>query len=77
MLLDLGATTDLDVPSADMLGNLGEELGSRNVRFMIMHMITPVQQMLERAGALEKIRPQDIFAGPAEAVLDYLSSQYR
>ena len=76
VLLDLGATTDLDVPSADMLGNLGEELRSRDVRFMIMHMITPVKQMLESAGALEKIRQQDIFVGPTEAVLDYLSSQY-
>ena len=76
VLLDLGATTDLDVPSADMLGELGEELRSRDVRFMVMHMITPVKQMLESAGALEKIRPQDIFVGPAEAVLDYLSSQY-
>ncbi len=76
VLLDLGATTDLDVPSADMLGELGEELRSRDVRFMVMHMITPVKQMLESAGALEKIRQQDIFVGPTEAVLDYLSSQY-
>jgi SulP family sulfate permease len=76
VLLDLGATTDLDVPSADMLGGLGEELRSRDVRFMIMHMITPVKQMLESAGALEKIGQQDVFVGPTEAVLNYLSSQY-
>ena len=76
VLLDLGATTDLDVPSADMLGELGEELHSHNVRFMLMRMIMPVRQMLEHAGVMEKIRPQDVFVGPAEAVLDYLSSQY-
>ena len=76
VLLDLGATTDLDVPSADMLAELGEELHSRNVRFMLMRMITPVRQMLEHAGAMEKIRPEDVFIGPTEAVVDYLSSQY-
>jgi len=76
VLLDLGATTDLDVPSADMLAELSEELRAREVRFMLMNMIHPVRQMLEHAGAMEKIAPQDVFIGPAEAVLDYLSSQY-
>ena len=76
VLLDLGATTDLDVPSADMLGELGEELHSHNVRFMLMRMIMPVRQMLEHAGVMEKIKPQDVFIGPTEAVLDYLTSQY-
>jgi MFS superfamily sulfate permease-like transporter len=76
VLLDLGATTDLDVPSADTIGELREELSQRNVRFMLMHMITPVRQMLESAGVMEKINPQDVFVGPTEAVLDYLSSQY-
>lgn len=76
VLLDLGATTDLDVPSSDMLGELSEELQSRNVRFMLMRMIMPVRQMLELAGVMDKIRPQDVFANPGEAVLDYLSTQY-
>jgi MFS superfamily sulfate permease-like transporter len=76
VLLDLGATTDLDVPSADLLGELGEELHSHNVRFMLMRMIMPVRQMLEHAGVMEKIRPEDVFIGPTEAVLDYLTSQY-
>ena len=69
-------TTDLDVPSADMLGELNEELHSRDVRFMLTRMIMPVRQMLELAGVMDKIRQQDIFADPAKAVLDYLSSQY-
>ncbi len=76
VLLDLGATTDLDVPSADMLGELGEELRDRNTRFMLTRMIMPVRQMLELAGVMDKIRPQDVFANPGEAVLDYLSTQY-
>ena len=76
VLLDLGATTDLDVPSADMVKTLQEDLSSRNVRFMLMRMIMPVRQMLELAGVMEKIKPQDVFIGPGEAVLDYLSTQY-
>jgi high affinity sulfate transporter 1 len=76
VLLDLGATTDLDVPSADMLAELSDELQGRNIRFMLMRMINPVRLMLERAGALEKIKTQDIFFGPTEAVLNYLTSQH-
>jgi SulP family sulfate permease len=76
VLLDLGATTDLDVPSADMLAELGEELHNRNVRFMLARMILPVRQMLERASVMDKIKPEDIFVGPIEAALDYLTSQY-
>jgi len=75
VLLDLGATTDLDVPSADVIEKLHEDLSSRDVRFMLMRMIMPVRQMLELAGVMEKIRPEDVFVGPTEAVLDYLSSQ--
>jgi hypothetical protein len=32
--------------------------------------------MLEQAGAMQKIKKEDVFVGPTEAVLDYLSSQY-
>ena len=76
VLLDLGATTDLDVPSADMLAELGEELHRQNVRFMLMRVIAPVRQMLELPAPWKQIRPEDVFAGPTEAILEYLSSQY-
>ena len=76
VLIDLGATTDLDVPSADMLAELHKELHGRNVRVMLTRVIAPVRQMLERAGEMEEIRSGDVFAGPAEAVLDYLASRY-
>lgn len=76
VLIDLSATTDLDVPSADMLAELHKELLKQNARFMLSHVITPVRQILERAGAMEEIRKEDIFSEPAEAVLGYLFSQY-
>ena len=76
LLIDLGATTDLDVPSADMLAELRDQLQGLNVRLMLARVITPVRQMLERAGVLEKLGPQNLFAEPIVAVLDYLTSRY-
>ncbi len=75
VLLDLGATTELDVPSADMLAELGEDLHGRSVRFMLVRAIAPVRLMLDQAGAMEKINPEDIFVGPTEAVLNYLLTE--
>ena len=76
VLIDLGATTDLDVPSADMLAELHKELRNRNLRFMLTRVITPVRLMLERAGVMKEIRPEDIFIEPTDAVLDYFISEY-
>lgn len=76
VLIDLGATTDLDVPGADMLAELGEELRSQDVRLMLTRVIMPVRQMLERAGAMDQIRPEDVFIRPEAAVLDFLTSQH-
>jgi high affinity sulfate transporter 1 len=73
--LDLGATTDLDVPGAEMLEKLTEDLHSRGVRLMLIHVITPVRQMLEKTGGMEKIGVQNIFVGPPEVVMEYLSTQ--
>ena len=75
VLLDLSATTDLDVPGAETLEQLYEDLHSRNVRLIWVRMIMPVRQMLAQAGVMAKIRPEDVYLNPPEAVLDYLSSQ--
>ena len=71
----LGATTDLDVPSADMLAELNKELHNRNLRFMLTRVIAPVRLMLERAGVMKEIRLEDIFIEPTDAVLDYFISE--
>ena len=75
VLLDLSATTDLDVPGAETLELLYEDLHSRNVRLIWVRMIMPVRQMLAQAGVMAKIRPEDVYLNPPEAVLDYLSAQ--
>ena len=38
-------------------------------------MIMPVRQMLAQAGVMARIKPEDVYLNPPEAVLDYLSSQ--
>jgi SulP family sulfate permease len=67
---------DLEVPSADVLARVAEELCSRDVRLMLTRVITPVLKMMERAGVMQKIGAEDVFVRPPEAILDYLSSQY-
>ena len=64
------------MPSADVLARMAEELSGSDVRLMLTRVITPVLEMMERAGVLEKIGPQGVFVRPPEAILDYLSSQY-
>jgi SulP family sulfate permease len=76
VLVDLGATTDLDVPSVDMLMELHKELKIQNVRLILARVIAPVRAILERAGAIEEIGSENIFINPTEAVLDFLTSQY-
>ena len=75
VILDLEATTDLDVPSADVLGELSTDLSARHVRLMLAHVIGPVREMLDRAGAMKEIHPDDVFEDEREAVLEYLAWQ--
>lgn len=68
VLVDLAATTDLDVPSADMLRELHEELHGMDVRLMLTRVVTPVLLLLERSGVVAVIRPDNIFVGPLDAL---------
>lgn len=68
LLVDLGATTDLDVPSAEMLGELHEDMVNRHVTLQLARVITPVREMLERAGVVERVGADHIFSGINEAL---------
>lgn len=74
VLLDLGATTDLDMPSADMLEELYNELHKQDVRLVLTRVIAPVREILEHGGVLEAIGTENIFMNPTTAILDYLVS---
>jgi MFS superfamily sulfate permease-like transporter len=75
VLMDLISTSDLDVPSADMLIELHKELRQRDVRLILTRMITPVRQILERADRKHEIGAQDLVHSPTEAFLDYVISE--
>jgi MFS superfamily sulfate permease-like transporter len=68
LVIDLGATTDLDVPSADMLRELYEELEGEEIRLMLVRVIASVREFLSRAGVVEAIGEDNIFVGPRDAV---------
>ncbi len=75
VLLDLGATVDLDVPSADMLAELAEELRERGAPLSLARVIGPVREMLAQAGALEKIGAGNIYATTADGVARFLRGE--
>ena len=76
VVIDMGATSDPDVSSADMLIKLHKELRQREVRLILTNMIMPVHQILERADASQEIGALDICNSPAQAFLDYLTPDY-
>jgi len=76
VLLDLGSTSDLDVPGADMLIDLHKELRQRDVRLILCRTMTPVRQVLERADGKQEIGPQDVQHSLAQSLLDYQVSEY-
>jgi SulP family sulfate permease len=70
-ILDLEMTNELDVPSAEMLGDLNEELEGRQVQLIIAGLHAPVKEMLDRSGVTEQIGAANVFPTVLEAVLVY------
>jgi MFS superfamily sulfate permease-like transporter len=68
LLIDLGATTDLDVPSADMLGELHHDMASRDIEMKLARVISPVRDMLDKAGVIDKVGSANVFASLHEAL---------
>lgn len=73
VLLDLETTTDLDVPGADMLAALHEELEGQGVVLSLARALAPTQAMLERTGVLEKVGRAHLYAHVLNGVVDYLA----
>jgi len=74
VLVDLSATTDLDVPAADALDELREQLGGRGIRLMLTHVIAPVRETLDRAVSGERLLVGEVFESPVAAIVDHLSA---
>ena len=70
-ILDLEMTNELDVPSAEMLGDLHEELAGLGVQLIIAGLHTPVRDMLDRSGVTEQIGATNVYPTVLEAIITY------
>lgn len=75
VLIDLGAPSELDAPSADMLIGLHKQLRERGVRLVLTRMAAPVRHVLQRADGDGEIGAADIRHSPVAAYLDFLAAE--
>ena len=73
VLLDLEMSSELDIPSVDMLGELKVELGKRNAELWLSRLHGPVRDALDRSGILEQVGAQNIYPRGLESSLAYIS----
>jgi SulP family sulfate permease len=70
VLLDLEATSGLDISSADMLAEMESELRMEGIVLALARARAPVRDMLARTGVLRAIGEQHVYSG-VEAGVDY------
>ncbi|WP_375761410.1 SulP family inorganic anion transporter [Corallococcus exercitus] len=68
VLLDLELTEDLDVPGADMLAGLHEDLSRRGITLALARVHAPTHRLLERTGVLAKVGPRNVYSQVSEGV---------
>lgn len=68
LILDLGASDDLDVPSMDMLKSLIEELQETDIRILLAGVKSITRTRLEHSGLLERIGEANLYLSVPEAV---------
>lgn len=68
VLIDLGASEDLDIASIDMLSNLIEELEDENITLLLADVKSATRSRMEHTGLLEKIGEENIYLRVPEAV---------
>jgi high affinity sulfate transporter 1 len=68
LLMDLGATVDIDVPGCDELRELARELKDDGITPALSHVRSPVLDMLERTGVVEVVGREEIHATYVGAV---------
>jgi high affinity sulfate transporter 1 len=73
VLLDLELTNELDVPSADMLKELHDDLDAAGVQLMLARVRPAVRDLLDRSGVTAKIGATNIYSRVLEGVLVHLS----
>ena len=72
VLLDLEMSNQLDVPALDMLAELKEELGERNVELWLSRIHGQVREALARSDILQKLGPENVYPRSLDSSLEYL-----
>ena len=75
MLLDLELTNEIDVPSADMLKELHDDLEAAGVQLLLARVRPAVRDLLDRSGVTAKIGAEHIYGRVLEGVLFHLSAR--
>lgn len=75
VLIDLELTSELDVPSADMLEELHRDLKTSGVTLALARVHPPVRDLLDRSGVTETIGLDHMHHRVLEGVLVHLSQQ--
>jgi MFS superfamily sulfate permease-like transporter len=70
VIIDLGASADLDIASLDMLNTLLNHLEERNIRLALANVHSETRARMEHAGLMDKIGPNKIYLDMVEAVDD-------
>ena len=71
ILIDLGASADLDIASLDMLNSLVIELGEMNIEVYLAQVRGGVRDRLRKAGIIADIGEDHIFRGVGAAVRSF------
>jgi MFS superfamily sulfate permease-like transporter len=73
VLLDLELTNELDVPSADMLKELNDDLEAAGTQLMLARVRPAVRDLLDRSGVTDAIGKEHIYGRVLEGLLVHLS----
>jgi MFS superfamily sulfate permease-like transporter len=71
LLLDLGATADLDITSADALQDLMQDMRDQNIRVMFVHLRGHVRDRLRLMGKMNDFGEANLYPGIDAAVRDF------
>jgi len=71
VLLDLGATADLDVTTGDMLATLVDDLQEHGVTLLLAQVKGPVRDRLRRTGLMERIGEANVHLSVAAGVVAF------
>jgi high affinity sulfate transporter 1 len=70
VIIDLGASADLDIACTDMLSNLLDELHQADIRLLLVNAKSATRSRLEHTGLIERIGEENLYLGVPEAVDD-------